>query len=230
MPTIQQLLEWSFINSNLKFAEAPSCLIIQMPRFGKDFKLFKKIFPSLELNITDLLEDTPRQCRVCGGLAMYECRECYDDPDISAGKIKQFCKTCNNQVHLHPKRLNHQYNPVSLPKDLPDWDWRHGCIPCQKMELFAVLCIETSHYVAFVKYGKDDSAWLFFDSMADRDGGQNGFNIPQVTPCPEIGEYLKMSLEDLHSLDSRRIQGCARRLLCDAYMCMYQSPTMSLYK
>ncbi|XP_034881116.1 ubiquitin carboxyl-terminal hydrolase CYLD isoform X2 [Mirounga leonina] len=230
VPTIQQLLEWSFINSNLKFAEAPSCLIIQMPRFGKDFKLFKKIFPSLELNITDLLEDTPRQCRICGGLAMYECRECYDDLDISAGNIKQFCKTCNTQVHLHPKRLNHKYNPVSLPKDLPDWDWRHGCIPCQKMELFAVLCIETSHYVAFVKYGKDDSAWLFFDSMADRDGGQNGFNIPQVTPCPEVGEYLKMSPEDLHSLDSRRIQGYARRLLCDAYMCMYQSPTMSLYK
>lgn len=74
------------------------------------------------------------------------------------------------QVHLHPKRLNHKYNPVSLPKDLPDRDWRHGCVPCQKMELFAVLCIETSHYVAFVKYGKDGSAWLFFDSMADRDG------------------------------------------------------------
>ncbi|EHB10038.1 Putative ubiquitin carboxyl-terminal hydrolase CYLD [Heterocephalus glaber] len=161
---------------------------------------------------------------------MYECRERYDDPDISAGKIKQFCKACNTQVHLHPKRLNHKYNLVSLPKDLPDWDRRRGCIPCQKMELFAVLCIETSHYIAFVKYGKDNSAWLFFDSMADRDGGQNGFNIPQVTPCLEVGEYLKMSPEDLHSLDSRRIQGCARQLLCDAYMCMYQSPTMSLYK
>ncbi|XP_041521972.1 ubiquitin carboxyl-terminal hydrolase CYLD-like [Microtus oregoni] len=230
VPTIQQLLEWSFINSNLKFAEAPSCLIIQMPRFGKDFKMFKKIFPSLELNITDLLEDTPRECRICGGLAMFECRDCYEDPDITAGKIKQFCKTCCTQVHLHPERMNHTYHPVSLPKDLPDWDWRHGYMPCQKMELFAVLCIETSHYVAFVKYGKDDSAWLFFDSMADRDGGQDGFNIPQVTPCPEVGEYLKMSLEELHSLDSRRIQGCARRLLCDAYMCMYQSPTMSLYK
>ncbi|XP_057231667.1 ubiquitin carboxyl-terminal hydrolase CYLD isoform X3 [Malurus melanocephalus] len=230
VPTIQQLLEWSFINSNLKFAEAPSCLIIQMPRFGKDFKMFNKIFPSLELNITDLLEDTPRQCRICGGLAMYECRECYEDTEISAGKIKQFCKTCNTQVHLHPKRQSHKFNPLSLPKDLPDWDWRHGCIPSQKMELFAVLCIETSHYVAFVKYGRDDSAWLFFDSMADRDGGQNGFNIPQVTPCPEVAEYLKMSLEELHSLDSRKIQGCARRLLCDAYMCMYQSPTMSLYK
>ncbi|TRZ25329.1 hypothetical protein HGM15179_001746, partial [Zosterops borbonicus] len=169
VPTIQQLLEWSFINSNLKFAEAPSCLIIQMPRFGKDFKMFNKIFPSLELNITDLLEDTPRQCRICRGLAMYECRECYEDTDISAGKIKQFCKTCNTQVHLHPKRQSHKFNLLSLPKDLPDWDWRHGCVPSQKMELFAVLCIETSHYVAFVKYGRDDSAWLFFDSMADRD-------------------------------------------------------------
>lgn len=29
-----------------------------MPQFGKDFKMFKKIFPSLELNITDLLEDS----------------------------------------------------------------------------------------------------------------------------------------------------------------------------
>lgn len=58
VPTSQQLLEWSFINSDLKFAEAPSCLIIQMPRFGKDFKMYNKIFPSLELDITDLLEDS----------------------------------------------------------------------------------------------------------------------------------------------------------------------------
>lgn len=61
-------------------------------------------------------------------------------------------------------------------------------------------------------------------------GGQNGFNIPQVTPCPEVREYLQMAPEELHALDARRIQGCARRLLCDAYMVMYQSPTMSLYK
>ena len=39
-------------------SQAPSCLIIQMPRFGKEFKMFNKIFPSLELDITDLLEDS----------------------------------------------------------------------------------------------------------------------------------------------------------------------------
>ncbi|KAL6461696.1 hypothetical protein MHYP_G00298410 [Metynnis hypsauchen] len=230
VPTSQQLLEWSFINSDLKFAEAPSCLIIQMPRFGKDFKMFNKIFPSLELDITDLLEDTPRECRICGGLALYECRECYEDADITAGKIKQFCEKCNTQVHLHPRRKNHRYGKLSVPKELQEGVWRQGSFPHQQMELFAVLCIETSHYVAFVKYGAADSAWLFFDSMADRDGGQNGFNIPQVSPCPEVGAYLKMTPEELHALDPKNIQGYARRLLCDAYMCMYQSPTMSLYK
>lgn len=230
VPTIQQLLEWSFINSDLKFAEAPSCLIIQMPRFGKDFKMFNKIFPSLELDITDLLEDTPRECRICGGLALYECRDCYEDGDITAGKIKQFCEKCNTQVHLHPKRKAHRHGKLSVPKELQEGMGRQGSFPRQRMELFAVLCIETSHYVAFVKYGNADSAWLFFDSMADRDGGQNGFNIPQVSPCPEVEAYLKMSPEELHALDPKSIQGQARRLLCDAYMCMYQSPTMSLYK
>lgn len=96
------------------------------------------------------------------------------------------------QVHLHPKRQSHKFNPVSLPKELPDWDWRHGCIPCQKMELFAVLCIETSHYVAFVKYGKGDSAWLFFDSMADRDGTSLLFWVPfPFLVCMLLREILK---------------------------------------
>lgn len=40
------------------------------------------------------------------------------------------------------------------------------------MELFAVVCIETSHYVSFVKCGSgEDDQWCLFDSMADRKGG-----------------------------------------------------------
>jgi hypothetical protein len=37
--------------------QAPSCLILQMPRFGKKFKMFDKIIPSLELDVTDLLTE-----------------------------------------------------------------------------------------------------------------------------------------------------------------------------
>ena len=34
-----------------------------------------------------------------------------------------------------------------------------------------MICIETSHYVAFVKCGTGERApWVFFDSMADREG------------------------------------------------------------
>lgn len=49
------------------------------------------------------------------------------------------------------------------------------------MNLFAVLCIETSHYVSFNRCGPDpDSDWCFFDSMADRIGKQNNWNISNV--------------------------------------------------
>jgi len=47
----------------------------------------------------------------------------------------------------------------------------HMVVPRLYMELFAVVCIETSHYVAFVKSGSGpDAPWCFFDSMADRKG------------------------------------------------------------
>lgn len=48
------------------------------------------------------------------------------------------------------------------------------------MDLFAVVCIETSHYVSFVKAGElPDAPWLFFDSMSDRRGNflKNSLNL-----------------------------------------------------
>lgn len=56
-------------------------------------------------------------------------------------------------------------------------------IPRVTMDLFAVICIETSHFVSFVKCGTERQApWVFFDSMADRVENPNGtgHNIPQV--------------------------------------------------
>lgn len=82
-----------------------------------------------------------------------------------------FCPSLSRlQVHLHSRRKSHRYSKLSLPKELQEGTWRQASFPRQQMELFAVLCIETSHYVAFVKYGSAPSSWLFFDSMADRDG------------------------------------------------------------
>ncbi|XP_031440934.1 ubiquitin carboxyl-terminal hydrolase CYLD isoform X2 [Clupea harengus] len=229
--SVQALLEASFIHSGLKFAEAPSCLPLLMPRFGKDFKMFDAILPSLTLDITDLLDETLRQCSICQSLAHWECLQCYEDQDITPGRLKQFCHTCNTQVHTHKKRASHHPERVRTP-DCPwaeQWEGSLGGSR-QQLELFAVTCIETSHYVSFVRHGPQPTDWLFFDSMADREGGENGFNVPQVRACPEVGRYLSLSEEELSRLDPASLKDTVRRLLCDSYMCLYHCPQISLYK
>lgn len=57
IPTVQQLFEQSFLTSNIKLKEVPSCLIIQMPRFGKNYKMYNRILPSQLLDVTDVIED-----------------------------------------------------------------------------------------------------------------------------------------------------------------------------
>uniref|UniRef100_A0A4W6C8J8 ubiquitinyl hydrolase 1 n=1 Tax=Lates calcarifer TaxID=8187 RepID=A0A4W6C8J8_LATCA len=225
--SVQALLESSFLHAGLKFVEAPSCLLLLMPRFGKDFKMYDAILPTLSLDITDLLDDTLRQCSICQAVAEWECLQCYEDPDITPGHLKQYCPTCNTQVHSHRKRASH--SPVKV--GVPGGPWT-GSLHCtrQRMSLFAVTCIETSHYVSFVKHGPLPTDWLFFDSMADREGGENGFNVPRVKACPEVGRYLSLSEEELSRVDAASLQEATRRLLCDSYMCLYHSPELSLYK
>ncbi|XP_072271250.1 ubiquitin carboxyl-terminal hydrolase CYLD-like [Pyxicephalus adspersus] len=225
VPSVQQLLEWSMVNGDLKFTEVPSCLIIQMPRDGKN-KMFPKIIPTLQLDITDLLEDAPRQCCICQSLAVAECLDCYEDTGITPGHIKQYCSICSRQVHLHRKRCSHHPRELCVPNLNGQTVFQR-----QYLQLFAVLCIETSHYVAFIRLNSQNRPmWAFFDSMADREGGQNGFNIPRVIYCPEVTEYLEMSPEVLQRQDPKSMPAYAHRLLCDSYMCLYYSPELSLYK
>ncbi|KAK9519743.1 hypothetical protein VZT92_022452 [Zoarces viviparus] len=229
LPTVQQLLEHSFHTAGLKLAEVPPCLILQMPRFGKKFKMFDKIIPSLELDITDLLSEGPQQCMLCGDLAQTECTDCFKDPIFSQTGFKIFCRTCSSQVHSHPQRRSHQPVALDIPKGYLSRSTPHSLIR-DKLELFAVLCIETSHYVSFIKYGPDSQDWIFFDSMADREGERDGFNIPEVKACPEVGMYLEMSPAELANQVPRDMKGVAKRLFCDAYMYLYQSTSMCLYR
>ena len=119
------------------------------------------------------------------------------------------------------------------------------------MELFAVVCIETSHYVSFVRCGDSPRApWCFFDSMADRkgeenismitlitsrhlllSGEQNGYNIPELRPATEIEKLMSEGwAEELRSDPASPLGEQAKRLVSDAYMCFYQSPDVRMYR
>lgn len=73
------------------------------------------------------------------------------------------------QVHAHPQRQQHHRSPLDIPTGCVGRSIPHA-LTREKLELFAVLCIETSHYVSFIKYGQNNQDWIFFDSMADRQG------------------------------------------------------------
>ncbi|XP_026857697.2 ubiquitin carboxyl-terminal hydrolase CYLD [Electrophorus electricus] len=226
-PNVQELLLMSFMTSGLKFDEVPTCLILQMPRFGKKFKMFPHIIPSTELDITDLLPSSPLECFLCGQLAVCECIQCTEDHKLQPGVMKLYCSTCNIQVHAHPSRQTH--NPMSIsglelfPADEP--------VKKHRMQLFAVLCIKTSHYVSFVKYGPSPKSWLFFDSMADRCGDDTkGYNIPVVRACPEVGDFLSQPEDKLTRADLSQTSELVRRLLCDSYMYLYQSTATNTYQ
>jgi len=114
------------------------------------------------------------------------------------------------------------------------------------MELFAVVCIETSHYVTFAKCGSGpDAPWCFFDSMADRKGEQNGYNIPEVCLASDVTQWFseggggvggsnlsdssphhKNNTSQLASSSSDQV----KRLTSDAYMCFYQSTEVMMYQ
>ena len=116
----------------------------------------------------------PRACSVCGeNVALYECKECYKSRILSTDDrgITSYCKDCSKVMHKHENRKDHKLRPVLMSRGYSQYSSEERTLDKQKMELFAVVCIETSHYVAFVKCGvKADSPWCFFDSMADRKG------------------------------------------------------------
>ena len=63
-------------------------------------------------------------------------------------------------------------------------------------------------------------------------GEQHGYNIPEVTSVPNLSKWL---MEDgvtfLNSCrDDKMLPEQAKRLICDGYMCFYQSPEVMMYQ
>ncbi|XP_043204796.1 ubiquitin carboxyl-terminal hydrolase CYLD-like isoform X2 [Amphibalanus amphitrite] len=232
LPSVQQLFDQSFSSGDIKLKEIPSCLIVQMPRFGKDYKMYSRILPSMVLDVTDVIENSPRQCFVCGRLAEWECKGCFNQSGLGL-MTTAYCSKCNIMSHNHRSRSSHPpRQPLRVPHQFTELR-EHAHIPRTYLELFAVVCIHTSHYVTFTKAGHGpDAGWVFFDSMADRKGEAHGYNIPEVVRVPDLPRWLNEEGRRglLAVTDDKRLPEHARRLLCDGYMCFYQSRDVMMYR
>uniref|UniRef100_A0ABM5G624 Ubiquitin carboxyl-terminal hydrolase CYLD-like n=1 Tax=Pogona vitticeps TaxID=103695 RepID=A0ABM5G624_9SAUR len=217
VPTVQQLLEKSLLSNDLKLGEIPACLVLQMPRFGKIFKKFSSVYPSLELDLTHLLDQAPQVCCVCGGQTAYRCSWCHLDLHLHPKYMELF----GNISKAHQTRLKHSYKELNF---------HSPSVKKHTLDLFAVLCIESNHYVAFVRYGPSRKSWLFFDSMASVLLDKNRTKIPVVKECPQIGQYLAMSPEEFAAVDTNQMDKLSRRFFCDAYTFMYHEPKHSVYQ
>ncbi|XP_038067696.1 uncharacterized protein LOC119737423 isoform X6 [Patiria miniata] len=238
LPTVEQLLLQSFQEHDLKLVETPSCLIVQMPRCDKDYKMYNRILPSLQLDVTNIIEEYPRQCIVCGNLAVFECSECKSEEAlVDTTHIKNYCDSCFNMMHIGTHREHHQPTLLTIPdyflkeflsktkeKGFSEEEvdqHRQRLLPYKMMDLFAVICIRTSRYVAFVKAGREkDSEWVFFDSMADRQGDQQGYYIPQITHLKDFWKWVDVGHIKAR-IKAKQLTEIMERLLGDAYICMY---------
>ena len=149
----------------LFFLQVPSVLILQMPRFGTQ-KMFERIFINPQLNLTNLIQ-RQRFCGICNKPAKFLCKECWKNETFRDEGFTYLCKLCTKLMHSHPSRQKHE--PVELNfQSNKQYKPNFKC----ELELFAVVCICTSHHVSFVKCGNE---WVFFDSMADNEGINNFF-------------------------------------------------------
>ena len=51
-----------FRTSEVKLRKVPPVLILQMPRFGRQYKVYNRIVPSQILDVTDVIEDCEFFC------------------------------------------------------------------------------------------------------------------------------------------------------------------------
>ena len=240
VPHIADLLGESLLQQGQTLEENPPTFMIQLPRFGKE-KLFPGVFLPGELDISEISPYSTPNCCLCQHVAVLRCREC------SLGKFRSqfvqrnargliammtFCQACF--VLQHQAKQDHFAENLQRPAEF--------LLAGKSSSLYsleAVICIEQSHYVSFVRAKKDrcddEFCWLFFDSMAERQvdyGFDEEFehNVPAVRDATKV----EIHMNKLGSLSSEQryeylLQQAfsnenvlLKRLIQDAYLCIYK--------
>jgi len=226
LPTLQYLFELSFLTGSFSLEEVPSVLVVQLPRSGLQ-KMYKRIRINPMLDVSNVMSYASTSCFVCENAAVYICKECR----FSFGWERPFvylCGSCKDLFHQNSTRLSHKVEKLDKRRRT---ERLQECNEIKELELFAVVCIQTSHYVTFTKCGEaPDDKWVFFDSMADRIGEENGHNVPEIVECPEIKEWFNKSPLNFTESDTKNTPEKVLRLFEDASLCFYKSNGLSMYK
>uniref|UniRef100_A0A0N4ZNK9 ubiquitinyl hydrolase 1 n=1 Tax=Parastrongyloides trichosuri TaxID=131310 RepID=A0A0N4ZNK9_PARTI len=226
---LQYLFDRSIFSSTIELAEIPNLLIIQLPRSG-EVKIFERILPTITLDISNVVNTNTKLCRLCRrNVATEKCPECFLTKECYLKDVF-YCSRCFKDSHSDGNSSTHvpceviTKNPSSQPKKI-------------LLKLSAVLCIETSHYVSFVNCNvnsatPENDRWVFFDSMADREGLSEGYNVPTVKQVPNLSKWLTdeggRKIYELLSQSGWSLpehgdyDPLLKRLLADCYICIYQ--------
>lgn len=179
---------------------------------------------------------------------LFECRTC-SLQGWTKESVSSFCENCVESFHRHPQRScskhswkklqpppsrggshhhNHQFSNSSSSSSSSNNQHKsrrgggegRGDL---MLELFAVICIESHHYVAFTKCGRgSDADWCFFDSMSNRSENHSLF-VPKVTNLGRsFYKWISISDKDLIDIPIVEMEPLQKKLYCDAYLCMYQ--------
>jgi hypothetical protein len=155
-----------------KLATIPPFLILVAPRHTRSQRSYSYIIPDRQITLdNNILQLVCLKCKKTNhdpekSRDFYFCNECYSKDSSSFtisttdATIACYCDSCLNQLHQNQTAEVHNHNLKRITND------KH------KFNLFAVLCIEKCHYVAFVKCqdrSQQQHEWLFFDSMSDRE-------------------------------------------------------------
>ncbi|CAF0978459.1 unnamed protein product [Adineta ricciae] len=172
-----------------KLATVPPFLILVAPRHQRSERSYRYIIPDRQITLDhDIVQVVCSKCnRTNHDPVMpsdfFYCNKCQPQelttPLSTDAVIKAQCAECLHKMHanLSSEIENHCTKKVELKK--------------HKLNLFAVLCIETCHYVAFVKCQNRNiqkSTWVFFDSMSDRINDEQ--NIPLVDEVPNFDRWI----------------------------------------
>ena len=168
IPHLGDLVAQSFLFQSQFLKKNPHTLLIQLPRFGKE-KLFPGVYLPTELDISAISASKDHKCGICEEIATLRCQECSSKELLRTNATERFgiANFCNKCFHLiHKTKENHR------KEFIPPLKSADGSSDSCCYSLKAVICIETRHYVSFVRAKKEgcreeDACWLFFDSMAN---------------------------------------------------------------